>query len=65
MPKLSDSDTRERRVAAISSKNNITMIVSHLQLSLFALVFQACGFKLADSDLNSPESKPEPKEASK
>ena len=65
VPKLSDSDTRERRVAAISSKNNITMIVSHLQLSLFALVFQACGFKLADSDLNSPESKPEPKEASK
>lgn len=27
VPKLSDSDTRERRVAAISSKNNITMIV--------------------------------------
>eukprot|EP00435_Cladocopium_sp_Y103_P014158 s1053_g3.t1 len=44
VPKLSGGDTRERRVAAISSKNNITMIVSRLHLSLFALVFCAWGF---------------------
>lgn len=32
MPKLSDGETRERRVAAISSKSNITMIVPQLHL---------------------------------
>ena len=32
VPKLSSTDTRERRVAAISSKSNITMIAPWLQL---------------------------------